>query len=69
MKIFLIFSLVIILIGNAVEGEVGIFLPEVVVIPENSTFSVKLRQVENDEFIVEPDSMTEISTTIKYNWN
>ncbi|RKZ40456.1 MAG: 3-phytase [Gammaproteobacteria bacterium] len=64
MKIFLIFSLVIILIGNAVEGEVGIFLPEVVVIPENSTFSVKLRQVENDEFIVEPDSMTAIKSSI-----
>ena len=74
MKNFLIFSLVIILIGNVtdlmafkpknnVEGE-GVFLPEVVFIHENSTFSVRLRQVENNEFIVEPDNIIPIKGSI-----
>jgi 3-phytase len=76
MKILLIFSIA--LVGGTSdllmaqqpkasdfdEGFGDILLPEVVVVPKNSTFSVRLRQVKNDEFIVEPDSITPINSSV-----
>ncbi len=76
MKILLIFSIALVG-GNSDllmaqqpkasdfdEGIGDILLPEVVVVPKNSTFSVRLRQVKNDEFIVEPDSITPINSSV-----
>jgi len=70
MKYILIFSLAIVFIGKAVaqqqtanlDSKQGILnLPEVVLIPESSTFSVTLRKVEDSEFILELESAAPIS--------
>jgi len=76
MKILLIFSIALIggtsnllmaqqpKASNFDEDFRNILLPDVVVVPKNSTFSVILRQVNNDEFIVEPDSITPINSSV-----
>ncbi len=75
MKMFLI--LVIAFVGVAtgaraqqslnLDSKRGILnLSEVVVIPENSTFSATLRQVESSELILELDSLTPSSNSFSY---
>ncbi len=48
------------------DEERDILLPEVIVVPEDSTFSVILRHLENDEFLVEADSIIPISRSFTY---
>ncbi len=48
------------------DEERDILLPKVIVVPEDSTFSVILRHLENDEFIVEADSIIPISSSFTY---
>ncbi|RKZ93763.1 MAG: 3-phytase [Candidatus Parabeggiatoa sp. nov. 1] len=78
MRAFLIFSLVIVLTGVAtriraqqsppsLDSKQGILnLPQVIVIPENSTFSATLRQIESSELVLELDSITSISGSFSY---
>jgi len=77
MKNFLIFIIFLIIEGTTnlliaqqlkasdFNEDIGeILLPKVVVVPKHSTFSAILRQVNNNEFIVEPNSITPINSSI-----
>jgi 3-phytase len=74
MRVFLILSLAIVLTSEITEAQMANFddkqgvlnLPEVLMIPENSTFSAILRQVESSEFILELDTLTPIGSSVTY---
>lgn len=72
MKSILILSLLLCTINLMAQPKIpfdkerDILLPEVIVVPEDSTFSVILRHLENDEFIVETDSIIPISRSFTY---
>ncbi|MEK8019410.1 MAG: phytase, partial [Candidatus Parabeggiatoa sp.] len=78
MKYLLMFNLVIVLVLETTvlaatqnrsayfDDRQGIVIPEVVVLPENAIFSVKLRQIDASDFVLDLDSVTAMMPSFNY---
>jgi len=78
MKYLLMFNLVIVLVLETTvlaatqnrsayfDDRQGIIIPEVVVLPENAIFSVKLRQIDASDFVLDLDNVTAMTPSFNY---
>ncbi|RKZ52442.1 MAG: 3-phytase [Candidatus Parabeggiatoa sp. nov. 3] len=78
MKYLLMFNLVIVLALETTvlaatqtrsayfDDRQGIVIPEVVVLPESARFSVKLRQLDSSDFVLDMDSVTPLKASFNY---
>jgi 3-phytase len=48
------------------DDRQGIVIPEVIVLPENPRFSVKLRQLDSSDFVLDMDSLTPVKGSFNY---